>query len=78
MCVCLLTLYFPQKLPRDISTRRVLLVDPMLATGESAREAIRVCALSFHFVRDSAWVCAVSFNSDQGVCTFFSFVCDTV
>jgi uracil phosphoribosyltransferase len=35
-----LPVYYYSKLPRDIAQRRVLLVDPMLATGGSAKTAI--------------------------------------
>lgn len=32
-----------EKLPKDIAQRHVLLMDPILATGNSAARAIQVC-----------------------------------
>ena len=37
-----------EKLPADIAERHVLLMDPILATGNSAVKAIQVCGGAHH------------------------------
>lgn len=53
------------KLPNDITTRWVLLMDPMLATGGSAARAIQV--LTEHGVPEKRIICVNIFASPEGV-----------
>lgn len=44
-----------EKLPADIAERHVLVMDPILATGNSAIKAIQVSIPTFHL--RTQWIC---------------------